>query len=503
MRIRDKLIVQSIFLLGMALASADLFFYFAEKKHLLAEQEKAQKSSVTKLARVCGESLLGKNDIFLLNYARTMMENFPEIVWIAALDPSGTYLFHSDLLSGDARLLGKKASGWWAREALIKSGSPISSGSDVAVRAGGKSGVLPGAVLDAIKTPDIDSPRILLAPILSQGEVLGIAVLAYNRGVLNDNLKTTLSRSHKRFIWIILAALFLGILGSTVMAAYFNRPIIKLMEGARAIGKGDWDFRIDLANQNDELGMLAMEFNEMTRKLRDLDELKDSFLHHVSHEIRNPLGAIGGYLQMMSKQSGDLTETHRGYVEIIRKNVFRLNGLVDDVLLLAALEAGQIRYDIRPCELKGVAQSVVELFAASAKEKNILLDCDIPRDTPMVMMDSERIRQVLINLVANALKYTPEGGGVRIGAQEWNNLSHVRVFVMDTGSGIPAEKIKMMFSKFSRVDDESSKRMKGTGLGLYICRQIINAHNGSIWVESGAGQGSIFSFTLKVRDVVS
>ena len=473
MRIKNKLILQSAVLLGSALAGADIFFYMSERKHLLAEEAAAQGAAAVKFSNVSAECILGGNDIFLVNYTRMAMEQSPGLLWAAVLDSGGKYLFHSDLTRGDTGLIGKSASASLAAYAVKATSVSFRDTESGAEKA-----------------------RVWFYPVAHQKKLLAVAVLAYDRTMLENKLSAILSASHKRFLWIAAAVLLLGITASIFLAVYFTLPVRKLSEGAAAIGEGNWDFRIDLGSRNDELGILAGEFNEMAARLKTLDELKNGLIHHVSHEIRNPLGAIDGYLKLFSRSFAGLSREQEEYVRIMRSNLARLNALVDDILLLAALEAGQIRYDFRLCPLLETVRSVAELFAASTLEKNIALDWDVPEKLT-VRMDPERIRQVLVNLTANAVKYTPEGGGIRIGAQEWNELSQVRVSVMDTGPGIAPEKIQTLFQKLSRADDARTRgKVKGTGLGLYISRQIVEAHGGAIWAESGPGEGSVFSFTL-------
>lgn len=478
MKIRDKLVLQSVLLLSVSLGAANFFFYISEREHLRAEQARAHENSVARLAKIAAEAELTNNDIILLNYVRTITENSPEIAWAAALDRSGKYLFHSDLIKGDAALIGKNAEGEWVSGVLRAENPAVSMVEHK------------GAFL-----------RIRSAPVRSNAKILGHAVLAYDSGLLDSRLAETLVASRRRFMSVAFGALFLGAAVSVVLAAYFNYPIKKLSEGAALIGKGKWDFRINLGRRDDEFNRLAVEFNEMAGKLRSLDELKNGFLHHVSHEIRNPLEAMSGYLQLMKRQPGALSETHKNYVSILLRNILRLNSLVDDILLVAAMETGKVSYRVEPSDIKPVAESVLELFAAVADERKVLLDIDVPAGCPKALMDCERIRQVLINLVSNALKHTREGGGVRIGVQEWKDLSQLRVFVLDTGCGIPADKINTMFAKFSRVEGKNrAGRAKGTGLGLYICRQIVEAHGGSIWVESTPSEGSVFSFSLPAAE---
>lgn len=473
MRIKNKLILQSVVLLGSALGGADIFFYISERNHLLAEEASAQGAAAMKFSNVSAECILSGNDFFLLNYTKAAMERSPGLLWAAVLDPGGKYLFHSDLTRGDAGLIGKSASGSWADYAVKASSASFRDTESGAGKA-----------------------RLWFYPVASQKKILAVAVLAYDRTMLEHKLSAILSAGHKRFLWIAAAVLLLGITASVFLAVYFTLPVRKLSEGAAAIGEGNWDFRIELGRRNDELGLLAGEFNEMAARLKELDELKNGLIHHVSHEIRNPLGAIDGYLKLFSRSCAGMSREQEDYVRIMRSNLARLNSLVDDILLLAALEAGRIRYDFRPCPLSETVRSVAELFAASTLEKNITLDWDVPKELT-VRMDPERIRQVLVNLTANAVKYTPGGGGIRLGAQAWNELSQVRVFVMDTGPGIPPEKIQTLFRKLSRADDVRTRgKVKGTGLGLYISRQIVEAHGGAIWAESAPGEGSVFSFTL-------
>ena len=228
-------------------------------------------------------------------------------------------------------------------------------------------------------------------------------------------------------------------------------------------------------------------------RARELDRLKDELISVVSHELRTPLTGIVGFAELLL--SRDFSDAQRKqFLQIVLREGERLTSLIDDLLDLQRLESGAAGVVLVPTALEPLKRSVVETFGHDAVHPFVL---DLPVDLPLVTADPDRVKQVLANLIENARKYSPNGGEVRISARSAGNF--VEIAVIDPGLGIPPEALPRLFEPFYRIEDPTRRGIKGTGLGLAVCRKLVEAHAGRIWVDSpGAGLGSRFCFTLPI-----
>jgi len=224
---------------------------------------------------------------------------------------------------------------------------------------------------------------------------------------------------------------------------------------------------------------------------------KSEFLANMSHELRTPLNAILGYTELiLDKIYGDVSEKIQEVLERLEKNGRHLLGLINDVLDLSKIEAGQLSLSLNDYSMQEIVQTVVTAVESLAAEKNLALEVSVSPDLTAGMGDEQRIAQVLLNLVGNAIKFTEEGK-VRVEAAASNDT--FLISVSDTGLGLSEADQKMIFEEFHQADSSSTRKKGGTGLGLSIAKRIIEMHGGRIWVESRPGKGSTFRFTLPVR----
>ncbi|WP_003541808.1 two-component system histidine kinase PnpS [Desulfotomaculum nigrificans] len=226
---------------------------------------------------------------------------------------------------------------------------------------------------------------------------------------------------------------------------------------------------------------------------RKLERMRTEFVANVSHELRTPLTSINGFLETLLDGAIEDPKTARHFLEIMNAETKRLANLIDDLLQLSRLEDRKTVLNKQPVDLRDVINGTIQMFKARAEEKGIKLFTVLPDKLPQVPGDHGLLTQVMVNLIDNAIKYTPAFGQVKVGVNL--NREKVRVYVADTGIGIPQEDLPRIFERFYRVDKARSRVMGGTGLGLAICKHIVEVHGGQIEVESGPG-GSTFSFTL-------
>jgi signal transduction histidine kinase len=294
---------------------------------------------------------------------------------------------------------------------------------------------------------------------------------------------------------LLLAALAAGIV-AVVVSLLLTRGVIAplriLSTASERIAEGHYSERMQ-TNGSDELGQMAHSFNQMAEKLEQVEAMRRQLIGDVSHELRTPLTAIKGSMEGL--MDGVLPATAETFQQI-HQEADRLSRLVDDLQELSRVEARAYPLDFHPISVSTLVQTTANRLSAQAQSKQIALHLQLPSDLPDVLADTDSITQVLVNLVGNALQYTPVGGNVTISAVRNNNEIHVSV--TDTGIGIPPEQLARLFTRFYRVDKSRSRQAGGgSGIGLTIAKHIVEDHGGRIWVVSdGEGKGSTFTFSL-------
>jgi signal transduction histidine kinase len=233
-------------------------------------------------------------------------------------------------------------------------------------------------------------------------------------------------------------------------------------------------------------------FRDITRE-KELDQMKDQLLSTVSHELRTPLAAIKGFTTTLLREDVRWDEpTQRDFLKIIEEETDRLGELIDNLLDMSKIEAGVLRVDKEPTQLRNLVREAID--RARRRSEAHWFVVDLPAELPRVWSDSRRIRQVLNNLLENAIKYSPHGGQITVTAEVEGD--YATVGVADSGPGIPPEFLDKIFQRFFQVDAANTRKTGGSGLGLSISKGIVEALGGKIWAESTPGRGSIFRFTL-------
>jgi signal transduction histidine kinase len=263
-----------------------------------------------------------------------------------------------------------------------------------------------------------------------------------------------------------------------------------------------------LEEANRELTEKNRRLAQAVERLQEADRVKSNFLATVSHELRTPLTSVIGYSEMLLEGiAGDLNDEQREYVRTVMEKGDQLLQLITGILDISRMEANEMRFEKSPFDLKPIIDVALSTIAPQARRKTLKITSELPALIPQVLGDRDKVRQVLLNLLNNAVKFTPESGAVNlhielgtIGPNDEPGVggepTAVRISVHDSGIGITPEHQKRIFDPFYQVDSSSTREFGGTGLGLSIVKRFVEAHHGQVWVESSEGQGATFTFTL-------
>ena len=253
-----------------------------------------------------------------------------------------------------------------------------------------------------------------------------------------------------------------------------------------------------LERLNGQLTASNTELNEANARLREIAELREEFLALTTHDLRSPLTVISGVISFFtSGRLGELSPEQKNMVGMMERNTQNLIELVNDLLDAAKLESGSLQLELAPTDVCALVHEICEPLEPLAQEKGITLTEELPAEFPPVRADRAKLRRVVVNLLSNALKFTPKGGRVVVRVEQAG--AEMRVSVVDTGVSIAAADIPLLFDKYEQARHRATRGEKGTGLGLYITRQLVELHGGDIHVESEVGRGSTFSFTLPIE----
>jgi signal transduction histidine kinase len=312
-------------------------------------------------------------------------------------------------------------------------------------------------------------------------------------------------------------ALAVSILVSFLIYHSISKPLQHLTEGTRAIAEGKFFYRLD-TTRNDEFAQLAMDFNTMTRRLNELDEMKKDFVSHVSHELKAPLASMKETIQLMLEQiPGPLTDKQKRLLELNLQSGNRLTAMISNLLDLSRTEAGVMQYELKSQDLLPLVRTGIRELEVQARERQIQIKTGLPEKPLPVECDSDRIVQVILNLVGNAVKFSPRAAVVRVDVEpvsvipqgipeQWRRLISASkgyyglVTVADSGPGVLDTDKEKIFEKFHQVKQGKKIAGQGVGLGLAICRTIVQAHRGAIWVEDNPGGGSRFMVLLRAGE---
>ncbi|HEV2579585.1 MAG TPA: HAMP domain-containing sensor histidine kinase [Ktedonobacteraceae bacterium] len=300
------------------------------------------------------------------------------------------------------------------------------------------------------------------------------------------------------------------------MARRFTRPLASLTHAAERMKAGDYSQRVDTLDRQDEIGALSLTFNAMADKiesdvneLRLQEQLRRDMIANIAHDLVTPLTAIQGFSEAMADEVIYDPQARQETAQLIGREVQRLRRLVSDMQHMTTLESGRVQLELAPLDMRALVDEVLAVIGPECEQAGITLRNAIAPGAPKTLADSDRITQVLLNLLDNARRHTPAGGSITIdasviadtpGGPGISGRKWLEVAVHDSGSGINAADLPFIFDRFFRSDRARTGQKRGSGLGLSIVKAIITAHGGTIRAESAPGQGTRIVFTLPVAD---
>lgn len=314
---------------------------------------------------------------------------------------------------------------------------------------------------------------------------------------------TSEAATARKISWAGLGAAVLLAVGVWVfIVGSITRSLKRLTAGTRRVAKGDFEYRLEPGGE-DEFAELSRDFNEMNERLGELDQLKRDFLSKVSHDLKSPLASIQEVHNLLLEEvPGELGPDQRRLLELNRQSGERLSEMIRNLLEVSRFEAGALRLELEEVDLRPLVARAADRFEPACRKEGVRLGRSLPPDPVMVAVDPERAREVLDNLLENALSFSSEGETVEVEVTTSDGAAEIRV--ADRGPGVPEEEKEEIFDRFFQADtgSERSSGGGGVGLGLTLCRQIVDAHDGDIRVEDRRGGGSVFRVRLpRLADV--
>lgn len=326
-------------------------------------------------------------------------------------------------------------------------------------------------------------------PIVVDNSTVGLVISSHGQtglGTLEEDFINSISSNALIIaLMISLAAIALGVL----MARPIVKPIQTMSRAAHRLARGELNYTVPVQG-SDEIRQLAEDFNLMSESLRNTQTMRRNLTADVAHELRTPLTILRANLDELQSKAA---ESEQAVIANLQDEVLRMSKLVKDMEVLALAETGHLIINKSAVKLESIMDRLAPVIP-EMESRGVLLDMEVDPELPAVMADPDRLLQVFLNLLSNALVHSPKGSTIIIKGFAKGNA--VQVSIADQGGGMAAEQIPYIFERFYRADPSRSRREGGMGLGLAIARSLVEANGGQIWVESKVGQGSVFSFTI-------
>jgi signal transduction histidine kinase len=454
MNIKTKLLIAMFTVGALTAGPAGGLYYLHTKDMLYKNAEKSKEEDLRRMALVVADNMEADDRVPIMNYIKKMKAADSSLRGITLTDKRG------DVVAGtDSRMIGAPA----------------------------RPGTAAGAGALAWNM-DVRSTV--------KHESLGMIKAIYDKEVMESDIRSALGEVTLKIIWIAAAGLALGVLAGLLLAVNITKPLTRLAGEARKVDAGNLEIDIE-PKGNDEVARVTKSVKDMVVKLKALDELKDDFVNNVSHDLRSPLYTVMQYVGLMrSDKYGKLEPKQVEFLSHINNAAERLSSFVNDVLDVAKIKSGTYGLEFAEANLYDIAGDVLDFNRAVFADEKITAELSGERGSARLVCDAVAVRRVLSNLVGNAVKFTPEGGSIRVAVREAGK--NLVCEVSDTGPGIDKADVERIFLRFA----QGGKAVSGTGLGLSICRDLVELHGGVIKAESAPGRkgyGSVFSFTLPIN----
>lgn len=335
-----------------------------------------------------------------------------------------------------------------------------------------------------------NAPMLTVAwPVIMDGNVVG-AVFVHKK--LSD-MTASMVDMYRQIINAALISLAVAVILIYFLGKNILKPLREVTKATKQLARGNFDVRLNIRSE-DEIGELSKTFNSVAEDLGKYENTRRSFVANVSHDLRSPLTSMQGLVQGIL--DGTIHKDQQDYyLNIVLDETKRLNLLINDLLDLSQIESGKIAFEFKNVDINELIRRCLITFESRISARNIDVAVDIRDEKQYVHADENRIWQVMMNLIDNAVKFTPEGGVIRIHTSE--SPASIFVNVNNTGETIPAEDLPYVFERFYKADKSRTREQEGTGLGLSIVKKILVGHGQNIWVKSSGKDGTTFTFTLK------
>ncbi len=388
----------------------------------------------------------------------------------------------------EGRILLMDASGKVQMDTLsLLEGTRTSVPEAIAVLSGGESrayGIHP------LSDGSQDYAALCAAAMTKDGEIIGAVLLSTPVTELREAIQSV----EKQLMTVFIAVAAAALIAALIFAVTLTAPIKALNSTIRRMGRGDLSARVHVRTSG-ELKVLADSYNAMAEKIENFDQSRSQFVQNASHELKTPLATMKILLENLIYQPDMPAELRAEFMQDMNHEIDRLSGIITDLLTLTQMDSQASSLHVEKVDLSALCEDTLHVLTPAAEKAGLSLQAGI---TPQVLLsgDASKLGQVAYNLIDNAIKYTPEGGTIRVALQ--SDGREACLTVSDTGIGIPEEDVRHIFDRFYRVDKARSRATGGTGLGLSIVRQMVQLHGGEIAVTSVAGKGSTFTVRLPI-----
>ncbi|WP_271396371.1 sensor histidine kinase [Salinicoccus roseus] len=329
------------------------------------------------------------------------------------------------------------------------------------------------------------------SPIIMEGTHSGHVFMFVD----SNHIKEIISSLTRQFLFTGLVTVILTIITVIVLSKVITQPLVRMKKATEALSRGNHEVELS-TSRKDELGELATAITRLSKDLKRLKNERNEFLSNVSHELRTPLTYLKGYTDIINRETTSEEDRTR-YTKIIQEETEHLAGLIKTLFELAKIDQNEFAIKKEKVEFDALIQKIVERIYPAIEEREIEFSYSCPSNV-VISIDPERIQQVLLNILDNAIKYTPRGNHVRLEVVQTKH--EVLTVISDTGDGIAEEDMPYIFERLYRAEKSRSRSKGGSGLGLTIAKEIVELHNGRMEVESELGEGTVFNISLPKED---